>query len=129
MNHAHPEHTPALSKATDPVCGMPVDQETTVHRVERGAWYFFCGAGCKRTFEADPDRYLRPSAATSDPGVPAGTIYTCPMHPQIRQVGPGYCPICGMGLEPVEATAAVTEPRAGRHDSTVLGRAPRWQFR
>jgi Cu+-exporting ATPase len=93
----------------DPVCGMTVDPQRTPHRHEhRGASYFFCSAGCRTKFAADPAKYLAPPAAQPAPPVAQGTIYTCPMHPQIRQVGPGVCPICGMALEPEVATAQAT---------------------
>ena len=94
----------------DPVCGMSVDPHTTPHRYQHaGRPYYFCSAGCQAKFQADPAKYLAPSAMMASPAVPAGTIYTCPMHPQIRQVGPGACPICGMALEP-ELVAATSEP-------------------
>src|SRR5262245_9672981 len=96
----------AAVSARDPVCGMTVDPQRTPHRHEhRGASYFFCSAGCRAKFAADPAKYLAPLAAKAPPPVPDGTIYTCPMHPQIRRVGPGTCPICGMALEPELATA------------------------
>jgi Cu+-exporting ATPase len=83
---------------------MDVDPHKTPHRAEHlGRTHYFCSAGCRAKFIADPDRYLEPEAARTQP-VPQGTIYTCPMHPQIRQVGPGSCPICGMALEPVTAS-------------------------
>ena len=89
----------------DPVCGMTVDPETSKHRMEyRGETYHFCSAGCRTKFEAAPQQYLDKSKGPQHPEVPAGTIYTCPMHPQIRQAGPGSCPICGMALEPELAT-------------------------
>jgi len=95
---------PALAK--DPVCGMSVDPATARHRAEHGGQsYVFCSAGCREKFLADPDRYLKPAAAVAAPAAPAGTIYTCPMHPEIRQPGPGSCPICGMALEPEMPTA------------------------
>ena len=90
----------------DPVCGMTVDPHTTPHRHEhRGRTYYFCSAGCRTKFAADPAKYLAPRQAKAPPPVPEGTIYTCPMHPEIRQVGPGSCPICGMALEPELVTA------------------------
>ena len=93
------------TRVTDPVCGMKVDPAASKHRADYGGKTFhFCSAGCRAKFIAAPESYLRPQAAASEPAKP-GTIYTCPMHPQIRQVGPGSCPICGMALEPVEATA------------------------
>ena len=102
-------HTPgdaAELMATDPVCGMKVDPQTSKHRAEHGGVLFhFCSASCRSKFVADPARFLMPKASTSPLPVTEGTIYTCPMHPQIRQVGPGSCPICGMALEPAEITA------------------------
>jgi P-type Cu+ transporter len=90
----------------DPVCGMKVDPAKTPHRhTHDGRSYFFCSAGCRDKFVADPGKYLRKDAGGEMPAAPPGTIYTCPMHPQIRQVGPGSCPICGMALEPVSVTA------------------------
>lgn len=100
----HIHATPAQDGIKDPVCGMTVDPHKTAHRVTHaGQPYYFCSAGCRTKFLADPDRYLGPAQAAES--VPEGTIYTCPMHPEIRQVGPGSCPICGMALEPLLATA------------------------
>ena len=102
--HGHGDHH-SDGKATvrDPVCGMNVDPATSQHRFDtRGETFHFCSAGCQTKFAADPQKYLddsKPKAA-----VPEGTIYTCPMHPQIRKVGPGSCPICGMALEPEVAS-------------------------
>ncbi|MDT8760514.1 heavy metal translocating P-type ATPase [Sphingomonas psychrotolerans] len=82
---------------------MTVDPAATAHHAfHHGDEYHFCSAGCRSKFLADPERYLAPTAPA--PEAPAGTIYTCPMHPQIRQVGPGACPICGMALEPETIT-------------------------
>jgi Cu+-exporting ATPase len=83
---------------------MTVNPATSKHRFDwRGETWHFCSAGCRTKFAADPVAYLekdsRPKAA-----VPAGAIYTCPMHPEVRQVGPGSCPICGMALEPEVAS-------------------------
>jgi Cu+-exporting ATPase len=90
----------------DPVCGMSVDPHTAAHRADHdGHPYYFCSAGCRTKFVADPAKYLTPAELQSHEPVPEGTIYTCPMHPQIRQVGPGACPICGMALEPAVMTA------------------------
>lgn len=83
----------------DPVCGMTVNPATSQHRFEyRGETFHFCSAGCKTKFVADPNAYLGKRVPNID--APEGMIYTCPMHPEIRQVGPGSCPICGMALEP-----------------------------
>ena len=109
--HAH-EHSHGnaaggpTSAAKDPVCGMSVDPSTAKHKTEHaGSTYYFCCAGCLTKFTADPARYLAGTAAPAvkAPPIP-GAIYTCPMHPEVRQVGPGACPICGMGLEPVDVT-------------------------
>ncbi|MBP3985355.1 heavy metal translocating P-type ATPase [Pseudoxanthomonas helianthi] len=85
---------------TDPVCGMQVDPATTPHHADHeGSEYHFCSARCREKFVAEPGRYLAPKPA-APVAMPKGTTYTCPMHPQIRQEGPGTCPICGMALEP-----------------------------
>ncbi|NMW24294.1 YHS domain-containing protein, partial [Rhodanobacter denitrificans] len=98
--HAHHGHTHAVK---DPVCGMTVDPQTAKHRAEHeGHTYHFCSARCREKFVADPSAYLEDRPAP--PAAPPGTIYTCPMHPEIRQVGPGHCPICGMALEPMMPT-------------------------
>jgi Cu+-exporting ATPase len=101
--HDHGQHTDDGAKVRDPVCGMSVDPATSKHRFDyRGETFHFCSAGCRNKFAADPQNYLdktEPKAAA-----PKGTIYTCPMHPQIRQIGPGSCPICGMALEPEVAS-------------------------
>ena len=85
--------------AIDPVCGMSVNRQTAKHRLEyRSREYSFCGARCRERFAAEPEKFLQPKAP--EPDAPAGTIYTCPMHPEVRHVGPGDCPICGMALVP-----------------------------
>jgi Cu+-exporting ATPase len=101
-NQETSDETPAV--AIDPVCGMKVKRGTAKHRFEYGAReYLFCGGRCRERFEADPESFLKskePERQKAEPALPAGTIYTCPMHPEVRQVGPGSCPICGMALEP-----------------------------
>ncbi len=83
---------------------MVVDPQTTSHRHQfEGRTYYFCSAGCLSKFKAEPGKYLAGEPKAEAP-VPEGAIYTCPMHPEIRRVGPGSCPICGMALEPVLAT-------------------------
>jgi Cu+-exporting ATPase len=108
MNVHHDPHSPGHHAAPptgavkDVVCGMMVDPQATVHRATHaGADYFFCSAGCRKKFEADPARYVAAESSAPDrtagqigtAPAPAGTIYTCPMHPEIRQPGPGSCPI------------------------------------
>ena len=103
--HAHhgPEPGPG-GTVVDPVCDMRVDPHATPHRAEHaGRPFYFCSAGCRAKFVADPVRYLGERA--DDPPPPPGTIYTCPMHPEVRQVGPGACPKCGMALEPETISA------------------------
>lgn len=93
------------SGVKDPVCGMTVDPATAAHRADHdGETYYFCSAGCREKFVADPARYLNPASAPNEDAA-AGTIWTCPMHPEVRQDHPGACPICGMALEPAQVTA------------------------
>lgn len=100
--HDHPA-TEAPVRATDPVCGMKVDPVTAKHRFSHhGTDYFFCCARCRERFIAEPDKFLQPKVP--EPPAPAGTIYICPMDPEIRQEGPGICPICGMALEPEQVS-------------------------
>ncbi len=126
--HAHAQHghghshgagtaTPAAGMAKDPVCGMDVDPHKAKHTATyQGRPYYFCSAGCRTKFVDSPERYLAPSAVKAPP-VPADAVYTCPMHPEVRQVGPGACPICGMALEPLEV-GADTGPSAELLDMT-----------
>lgn len=91
---------PATNTVIDPVCGMQVDPQTTAHHASHdGRDYHFCSAGCRGKFLADPRRWLSPRAEPVS--APPGTQYTCPMHPEIVQDGPGTCPLCGMALEPM----------------------------
>jgi Cu+-exporting ATPase len=84
---------------------MRVDAHNAKHRADyQGRTYYFCSSGCRTKFGADPKKYLGERKAEP---VPEGTIYTCPMHPEITQVGPGSCPICGMALEPVIASVEI----------------------
>ncbi len=86
--------------AKDPVCGMNVDRGAATHiQKHEGNSYYFCSERCEQKFVADPAQYLG-DTPTPEP-MPEGTIYTCPMHPEIQQEGPGTCPICGMALEPM----------------------------
>jgi Cu+-exporting ATPase len=126
--HHHHDHGAAASApphAIDPVCGMKVDpkQPRGGEHTYRGTTYFFCNPKCKTKFEAEPERYLaarsdnahhapagtKPSVAAASVPAASAAIYTCPMHPEVRQTGPGACPKCGMALEPEEPSAAVTE--------------------
>lgn len=119
-DHAH-DHGTAATKVRDPVCGMTVDPATSKHRFDHhGETFHFCSAGCRTKFAADPAKYLakkNEEQKTPEPEMPAGTIYTCPMHPEIRQVGPGSCPICGMALEP-EVASLDTGPNPELADMT-----------
>ena len=111
-HHAH-AHVPAQEGVRDPVCGMTVDPATAKYRADyAGETFSFCSAKCKDRFAADPKQYATPRADQPPPGAqaqpvaPAGTIYTCPMHPEIRETAPGNCPICGMALEPLTAVVS-----------------------
>jgi Cu+-exporting ATPase len=98
--HGHEAGKPAGAVTVkDPVCGMNVDPATAKHRaIYRQQDYFFCSGRCRERFEAEPEKFLAPKRP--EPVAPAGVTYTCPMHPEVRQIGPGSCPICGMALEP-----------------------------
>ena len=84
---------------TDPVCGMTVPVDSPHQHMHDGEVHRFCSSECRDKFAGDPDRYLGPSEHPAE-AAPTGTIYTCPMHPEVEQVGPGDCPKCGMALEP-----------------------------
>ena len=102
----------------DPVCGMTVDPNATLYQAQHaGQADYFCSAGCAAKFTGDPEKYLTKVEAKPPQAVPEGAIYTCPMHPQIRQVGPGSCLICGMALEP-ELVSAEAAPNAELADMT-----------
>jgi Cu+-exporting ATPase len=95
-----------LAADVDPVCGMSVDAATSKHQFDwNGTVIHFCSAGCREKFAAHPERYSGGAQTVEAPAPPTGTIYTCPMHPEIRRDVPGSCPICGMALEPLVATA------------------------
>ncbi len=86
----------------DPVCGMEVTPEEAAGSFDyNDLTYYFCGTSCLDRFKANPPKYLEPS---EEAPAPIGAEYTCPMHPEIRQIGPGSCPICGMALEPLDVT-------------------------
>ena len=117
--HAIPEThvSHAGHSVTDPVCAMTVDPHTAKHRhTHAGMPYYFCSARCRERFIGDPAKYLK-AATVPEPPVPAAAIYTCPMHPEIRQQGPGSCPICGMALEP-ELVSADAGPNPELADMT-----------
>ncbi|KAA0695290.1 cadmium-translocating P-type ATPase [Halopseudomonas laoshanensis] len=103
--HDHHDHESRGENAVkDPVCGMSVDPHTAEHRSQHaGKSWYFCSSRCQSKFEDDSEKYLGEKSAEAEPVAP-GTMYTCPMHPEIRQQGPGDCPICGMGLEPEEVS-------------------------
>jgi len=109
MPQTHPQSQTSTTTSTkDPVCGMDVNPETAAgHAEHAGQTYHFCSRGCVAKFEADPEKYI---GARKDPPPSSGTAgeYTCPMHPEIRQPGPGTCPKCGMALEPVTAPPVAT---------------------
>lgn len=106
--HRHSPTSDAANRRTDPVCGMSVDPQTTEHRCEHaGETHVFCSARCLQTFRNDPQKFVgsaraAPREATAGP---ADAVYTCPMHPEVEQIGPGNCPKCGMALEPKQVSA------------------------
>ena len=114
--HDHGHHPAGGALARDPVCGMTVDPATAKHRFDhQGETHYFCSASCRTKFVANPEAYLDNNKPKAE--APEGAIYTCPMHQQIRQVGPGSCPICGMALEP-EVASLDTPPNPELTDMT-----------
>jgi P-type Cu+ transporter len=102
--------TPMSEAVKDPVCGMVVDPETAKYKhTHDGTDHFFCAEGCMRKFEADPDAYLAPDKPVTPMSGGSDVDYTCPMHPEVVQRGPGSCPFCGMALEPMVISANDTE--------------------
>ena len=116
----------STSKEIDPVCGMTVDPEHAAAAVQHGDRTFrFCSKSCAAKFQANPDKYLGGATEPHDATpAPKGTLYTCPMHPEVQQDHPGSCPKCGMALEPMAAGARRgAESGAGRHVAPILDRA------
>ena len=116
----------AMPAAVDPVCGMRVDPARSAGTHEHaGRTYYFCNPACRERFAAEPERYPSPGPSGARPGgadrprtdAPPGTVYTCPMHPEVRQARPGACPKCGMALEP-EAPSAREEDNPELRDMT-----------
>ena len=100
-DHAAAPHAPA-GTVKDPVCGMNVDPHTAKHRADHGGHpYYFCSARCRERFLAEPEKFLGADREMQAP-VPQGTIYTCPMHPEIRQIGPGGLPDLRHGARTVD---------------------------
>ncbi len=101
------------SQFRDPVCGMRVEPDKSEHHcVVDNKSYWFCCRGCLDKFQADPQKYLNPEfdQAAEHEDVPPGTQFTCPMHPEIVQIGPGECPSCGMALQPMDPLLSADEP-------------------
>ena len=96
-----------VQDVVDPVCGMTISPADSVGEVEHGGHtYYFCNDSCLERFKANPHHFVGPATERSASHVPADADaeYTCPMHPEVRQKGPGSCPICGMALEPVNVS-------------------------
>jgi Cu+-exporting ATPase len=96
-------HRPQKQTVTDPVCGMSVSTDSPLRHTYRGKTYYFCSEHCQKRFIADPQSFLKSSDqndADNTAGSATDVWYTCPMHPEVRQLGPGTCPKCGMSLEP-----------------------------
>ncbi|NRA00854.1 MAG: YHS domain-containing protein, partial [Myxococcales bacterium] len=89
----------------DPICGMEVDSTSQHRAAHAGAEYFFCSEGCRTKFVTDPERWLRRDPHADEPPPDSTALYLCPMHPEVEQIGPGLCPLCGMALEPALASA------------------------
>jgi Cu+-exporting ATPase len=105
---------------TDPICGMTVSEATPHTAVRDGETFYFCCAGCRRKFLGDGPPAASPAAGGCCGGATSAradrvavvdprAVYTCPMHPEVEQVGPGACPDCGMDLEPKDIAAAASD--------------------
>ncbi|MGZ5444658.1 MAG: heavy metal translocating P-type ATPase [Thermoanaerobaculia bacterium] len=122
MKHAHSHSHTQTTLPIDPVCGMTVDPEHAAGTSELdGRTYYFCNPSCKKRFDANPAAFLGEAPASETVPAPPGTIYTCPMDPEVRQEGPGACPKCGMALEPetIAAPATRTEWTCPMHPEIV----------
>ena len=107
---AAPAATEVTQQVTDPVCGMKIDPSSAAGSVEHGsATHYFCSKHCLAQFQSDPAKYLSKPTAQPSAAAPKDARYTCPMHPEIVQVGPGSCPICGMALVPIAGTGATDD--------------------
>jgi Cu+-exporting ATPase len=105
MSSQTPQQAPAPAAVIDPVCGMTISPEESVGQVDyKGTTYYFCADSCLQEFRADPGRFVDADRKRDAPPADVEAEYTCPMHPEVRQKGPGSCPICGMALEPVAVT-------------------------
>jgi len=98
-----PPDAPQEKPYTDPVCGMKAAANPEKSATHDGQTYYFCSTGCVTKFNADPQRYLSPETRSVETGL-VDALYTCPMDPEIQQIGPGSCLKCGMALEPMQAT-------------------------
>src|SRR5579864_2351406 len=102
------ETDPSATEVVDPVCGMTIDPADAVGtHAHRGTTYYFCNPSCLEQFRADPERFLDANRRGGNPAEAGSCVggadaeYTCPMDPEVRRIGPGACPKCGMALEPV----------------------------
>lgn len=107
---------------TDPVCGLEAAADTRHRHEHAGHTYRFCSERCQQKFRQDPDRYLARRQPEDRAAATAAAVFTCPMHPEVRQQGPGSCPKCGMALEPATApspAAGITEYVCPMHPEVV----------
>jgi Cu+-exporting ATPase len=110
-HHEHGDHSPPVEDAsvtTDPVCGMTVPPDTELCHEHAGTTYLFCSAHCLERFLADPASFVGDRVGAPTPPATPGTVYTCPMDPEVREDAPGSCPKCGMALEREMSTAGLT---------------------
>lgn len=120
VKHAHESHA---QEAIDPVCGMAVDpNESAGSATHQGKTYYFCSTHCLEKFKKSPRDFVRGNGGKQAVSAPSSSLkdveHTCPMHPEIRQMGPGSCPICGMALEPTEISLGEDAPNPELVDFT-----------
>lgn len=118
----HPGNDQSGKTERDPVCNMMVDPHKTPHKIlHEGKTIYFCAGKCREKFLLEPDKYLAPVAAKQEvTAAERNTYYTCPMDPEVRQLGPGSCPKCGMALEPEDVTLSLTD-----QDPELIAMTPR----
>ena len=120
--HSNPDASEHVHKVRDPVCGMNIDPADAAGTAEyQGTTYHFCSLRCVEKFKADPPRFVPPERSAVVPFAGSENVeYTCSMHPEVRQIGPGFCPKCGMALEPAtSAPSAITEWTCPMHPEIV----------
>ncbi len=107
--HKEAPAQPKIKDQIDPVCGMKVSSDTQLKHSLHGNTYYFCNPKCLEKFKSDPQKYLDKKPVDAKTAAADTKTYTCPMHPEVNQIGPGSCPKCGMALEPLVADGTIDD--------------------